>query len=89
MWPLLNDILEENVKDIEQMLKGSPVLSTFRFTKIQLGKSVSKILLKIKLLKHLPQIRHQKLLESRFMTKIFMTMTSLSILTYVTSVIVN
>lgn len=54
MWPLLNDILEENVKEIEQMLKESPVLSTFRFTKIQLGKSVSKILLKIKLLKHLP-----------------------------------
>ena len=41
MWPLLNDILEENVKEIEKMLNDSPVLSTFRFTKVQLGQSVS------------------------------------------------
>lgn len=42
LWPFLNEILEKNVKGIEQKLNESPVLSTFKFTKVKLGQSVSK-----------------------------------------------
>lgn len=42
MWPFLNEFLEEKVKGIEQKLNESPVLSTFKFTKVKLGKYVSK-----------------------------------------------
>lgn len=40
-WPNLNEIVVMRVRKFEEQLKKSPLLSTFKFTKIELGNAVS------------------------------------------------
>lgn len=40
VWPVFNEILEEHVRKFEEKLRDSSGLSTFKFTTINLGKSV-------------------------------------------------
>lgn len=40
-WPNLNEILTLRVRKFETKLKSSAILSTFKFTKIELGRAVS------------------------------------------------